>query len=63
MLLRIRWFVMGAVVTVGALGYIANELRRARERLTPRNIANTGMRGFARLLDGAATAVRPKVGP
>ncbi len=60
MLLRIRWFVMGAVVTVGALGYIANELRKARERLTPRNIANTGMRGFAQVLDSAAAAVRPK---
>ncbi len=59
MLLRIRWFIMGAAAAFGAFAYLANELRKARERMTPRNIANTGMRGVADLLDSAAEAVRP----
>ncbi|MDJ0954312.1 MAG: hypothetical protein QNJ81_11600 [Acidimicrobiia bacterium] len=61
MLLRIRWFIMGAAAAFGAFAYLANELRKARERMTPRNIANTGMRGVADLLDSAAEAVRPGV--
>ena len=51
---------MGAVVSVGALGYIINELRKARERMTPRNIANAGARGFGRALEAAGAAIRPK---
>ena len=60
MLLRIRWFIMGAAVSVGALGYIINEMRKARERMTPRNIANAGARGLGRALEAAGTAIRPK---
>ncbi len=63
MLLRIRWFIMGAAAAFGAFAYLANELRKARERMTPRNIANTGMRGVADLLDSAAEAVRPGMEP
>jgi hypothetical protein len=60
MLLRIRWFIMGAVVSVGALGYIINELRKARERLTPRHVATAGARGLGRALESAGAAIRPK---
>ena len=41
MLLRLRWFIMGA------------------ERLTPRNLANSGMRSVAEMLDSAAESVAP----
>jgi len=59
MLLRMRWFIMGVVASFGVLSYVAAQLRKARERLTPRNIANSGMRGAARLFDTAAEAVQP----
>ena len=58
MFLRIRWFAMGAAVAAGALGYVANELRKAREKMTPRNMANTGMKGVAHLFDTAAGAIK-----
>ena len=61
MLLRIRWFIMGVAASLGAVSYIATQVRRARERLTPRNVVNTGMRGVADLLDSAADAVGPEV--
>ena len=60
MFLRIRWFVMGALASVGAIAYLANLARRARERLTPRSMANSGLRGVARMLDTAAEAVQPR---
>jgi hypothetical protein len=59
MLLRLRWFIMGAVASVGVVSYLATQVRKARERLTPRNIANSGMRGVANLFDTAADAVQP----
>ena len=59
MLLRIRWFIMGALASVGVFTYLANELRKARERMTPRNLANSGMQSVADLLEGTADAVRP----
>jgi hypothetical protein len=58
MLLRIRWFIMGAMASVGAIGYLANQLRKARERITPRNLARGGLLGVADLLDDAADRVR-----
>ena len=60
MLLRIRWFIMGAAASVGLVAYLASQLKRARERMTPRNLTNSGMRGVARLLDQAADAVEPR---
>lgn len=59
MLLRIRWFVMGVVASAGIFTYLTKQLRRARERLTPRNLANTGMRSVAQALDSAAESVAP----
>jgi len=60
MLLRVRWFIMGAAASLGVVSYLAKQLRMARERMTPRNLANTGMRGVADLIDSAAEAVRPE---
>ena len=59
MFLRIRWFLVGALSSLGVFAYLANELRKAKERMTPRNIANTGLRGVAKVFDSAADAVRP----
>ena len=59
MFTRIRWFILGAATATGVLGYLANQLRRARHRLTPRNLTNSGLRGFARALDNAADALQP----
>lgn len=59
MFTRIRWFILGAVTATGVLGYLAKQVRKARERLTPRSLANSGLRGFARALDSAADAVQP----
>ena len=59
MLLRARWFIMGALASVGVFAYLANQVRKARERLTPRKLADSGMRSMARLLDSAAEAVTP----
>ncbi len=59
MLLRIRWFIMGAGASLGVVAYLASQVRKARERMTPRNLANSGMRGVADLIDSAADAVRP----
>jgi len=58
MLLRIRWFILGATASVGVFTYLANEVRKAKERMTPRNLANSGMKGVARLFDTAAAAVK-----
>ncbi len=60
MFLRIRWFIMGALASVSIVSYLANQLRKARERLTPRSVANSGLRGMANVLDSAAEAVQPK---
>jgi hypothetical protein len=59
MLLRIRWFFMGALASLGVIGYLAKQLRQARARITPGNLAKGGMRGVANLLDSAAARVRP----
>ncbi len=59
MLLRIRWFIMGAGASLRVVAYLASQVRKARERMTPRNLANSGMRGVADLIDSAADAVRP----
>ncbi|MDX2343547.1 MAG: hypothetical protein QNL26_06830 [Acidimicrobiia bacterium] len=58
MFMRIRWFIMGAAASVGLFTYLANEMRKAKERITPRNLANSGLRGVAKLLDTAADAVQ-----
>lgn len=56
-LLRIRWFIVGVVTSLGAAAYLTNQVRKARERITARNLARTGMRGVADWLDTAADAV------
>lgn len=59
MLLRIRWFILGAIASIGFIGYLAGQVRKARERLTVRNLTNSGLRTAARAIDGAAAAIQP----
>jgi hypothetical protein len=62
MLVRIRWFVIGAATSLGAVAYVAGQLRRARERLTPGNLARGGARSMADMLDHVADRVAPSAG-
>ncbi len=59
MLVRLRWFLLGALSSAGALGWLAVQVKRARERLTPANLARRGARGFADVLDALAERVAP----
>jgi hypothetical protein len=59
MLLRIRWFVVGALASLGVVGYLTTRLRKARERLSPRNLARHTKRAVADLLDNVADTIRP----
>ena len=59
MLIRLRWFLLGVLSSVGALGWLAVQVKRARERLTPGNLARQGARGFADVLDTIAERVAP----
>jgi hypothetical protein len=45
---------------MGALGWLAVQVKRARERLTPANLARQGARGFADALDALAERVAPR---
>ncbi len=60
MLIRLRWFVLGVLSSVGVLGWLAVQVKRARERLTPANLARRGARGFADVLDSLAERVAPE---
>jgi hypothetical protein len=62
MLLRIRWFFLGfAAASAGAV-YVIDQLRRAREHLTPENLTRSGARGVATLIDAAAERIAPSNG-
>ena len=42
MLTRVRWFLYGALATIGASAYFAAKVKRMRERLTAANMARAG---------------------
>ncbi len=62
MLVRIRWFVLGVVSSVGVVAYLAAQVKRARERLSAKAMARSGGRTVASMLDKAATRVSPESG-
>ena len=39
MFTRARWFLYGAVTTVGATAYVVAKVRKMRERMTPETVA------------------------
>ena len=57
MLVRMRWFAIGALASFGVLAYLANQLRRARERLTARALARRAGHAVADALDAAASSM------
>jgi hypothetical protein len=59
MLLRIRWFIMGVLTSIGVVAYLVSQVKAARERLTPENLARTGARSLAGALESAAVAITP----
>lgn len=62
MLVRIRWFLVGVLSSIGVIAYLAKQIRRARETLSPRNVARAGMRSVADALDTAAERIEPPGG-
>lgn len=59
MFLRMRWFGIGVVSSLGLVAYLATQVKRARERLSARALARSGGRTVASLLDRAADRVTP----
>ena len=59
MLVRVRWFLLGFATAAGGAVYVVDQLRRARERLTPENMAKGSARSVATLLDAAADRIEP----
>lgn len=59
MFVRMRWFGIGVVSSLGLVMYLAAQVRRARERLTKQAIARSGGRTMASLLFRAADRIAP----
>ncbi len=57
MFVRMRWFTIGVLASVGMMAYVANQLRRARERFTPRAVARQTGHAVADALDAVASSV------
>ena len=57
MFVRMRWFTIGVVASLGVVAYAVNQLRRARERLSAENIARQAGRALAGTLESAARRV------
>lgn len=60
MLLRMRWFTLGVIASLGAVAYVANQLRLMRERLTPQNLTREAGRTAAAVLEVAAHRISPE---
>lgn len=63
MLLRIRWFVLGVLSTVGGGAYLLAKLRRVRARLSAANLRKVSAHSLADVLDAAGRAILPGDGP
>jgi hypothetical protein len=59
MFVRIRWFVAGILAAMGGMGYLVNQVRRAREKLTPANLVAAGKQQAANWIDAVAERVAP----
>lgn len=60
MFMRFRWFALGAAAATGALAYLAAQVKRARQQITPANLARRGVRSVAGLLDVTADRIDPR---
>lgn len=59
MVVRLKWFVFGVVVTLGIMAYAISRLRALRERVSPGAVAREIARGAAAVLEAAAGRVAP----
>ena len=63
MLLRTRWCTLGLAVSLGAVAYAANQVRRVRQRLTPQNLTRAAGYGLADGLEAMAHLIAPRDRP
>ena len=52
--MRIRWFSLGFTAGIGGAAYAVARLRRIRERLTPKRVANRAALRVADALDAGS---------
>lgn len=60
MFVRFRWFAIGMASAFGLLSYLAAQVRRAKQQMTPSNLARSGVRSVAGLLDTTADRIDPR---
>ena len=60
MFVRLRWFVLGMASAFGLLSYLATQVKRAKEQITPANLARRGVRSVAGVLDTTADRIDPR---
>ncbi len=60
MFLRVRWFLAGAVVAFGGVGFVLTQVKRARVRVTPENLLIAGKQLAASWLDSIADQLAPE---
>lgn len=64
MLVRIRWFVAGVAAALSGVGFLAAQVRKARQKLTPANMVTAGKHQAAAWLDTLAERLAPdETGP
>ena len=59
MFVRIRWFVGGVAATLSGVGYLAAQVRKARQKMTAANLLAAGKNQAATWLDTAAERLAP----
>jgi len=59
MFVRIRWFAAGAVASIAGMSYLAAQVKKARQKLTPANLVAAGKQQAASWLNGFADRVAP----
>ena len=59
MFLRIRWFLLGVLTTIGSGAYLLAKLRKVRARMSRDNLKRVGATSVADVLDAAGRAVSP----
>lgn len=60
MFVRLRWFTLGVLASLGLVAYVANQLLRMRERLTPENLGRGAARSVAGVLATLADRISPR---
>ena len=59
MFMRLRWFLLGVMATVGATAYVVSRARRLRERLSAETVVRVGALTVADLMEAAGHRIKP----